>query len=46
MPNQKCSECNSTYDPDNVSIPSPIPDGMCSKCGTTLTDGQIQELGE
>lgn len=44
MAEQSCEQCGNTYDPDVVSIPSPIPDKMCSECGTVLTDEQIETL--
>lgn len=39
-----CIECNSQYDEGHVSIHIPIPDGVCSVCGTKLTEEQINEL--
>jgi len=44
MANQTCPDCGSTYDPDSVNLPSTIPDKMCAKCGTTLTDAEIAAL--
>jgi hypothetical protein len=41
---KNCNECNSEYDESNINIPIPIPDKMCSVCGTILTDEQIEEL--
>ena len=44
MAEQVCNECNSTYDPDTVNIPMPIPDLMCANCGTQLTQEQVEAL--
>ena len=41
---ENCSHCGSPYDPSNVNIPSPIPDGMCFICGTQLSEEKIAEL--
>jgi len=46
MANETCTECGKQYDTDMVEIPSPIPNGMCSNCGNTLTDEEIQALIE
>ena len=40
----QCTECNSEYNPEDVSLPSPLPDGMCGVCGTQLTEEQINDL--
>ena len=44
MANQTCNECGSTYDPENVTIPEPLPDLMCATCGTQLTQEQVEAL--
>lgn len=44
MNTQTCSQCKNVYDLDTVSIPTPIPDKMCSNCGTVLTDEEILSL--
>jgi rRNA maturation endonuclease Nob1 len=41
---KNCIECNSIYNENNVNIPNPIPDNVCSVCGTELTEEQINEL--
>lgn len=41
-----CNSCGSNYDPSNVNIPNPIPDSMCSECGTVLSQEKIDELYE
>ena len=41
---ENCTECNTSYDPETVNIPSPISNGMCAVCGTQLTDAKIEEL--
>ena len=44
MANQTCPDCGSTYDPNSVNVPSPIPDQMCATCGTTLTNAEIARI--
>ena len=46
MPNQTCPDCNTSYDPDTVDVPTPIPDLMCAICGTQLTQEQVDALVE
>ena len=41
-----CKDCGTEYSPASVTIPSPIPDGMCAICGTQLSDQKIVELVE
>ena len=41
---KNCKDCGLEYNEDNLEIPVPIPDGMCSTCGNLLTESQIQEL--
>lgn len=41
---ETCPHCNNEYDPENVSIPDPLPDRVCFHCGTELTEAQIEEL--
>lgn len=41
-----CKDCGTEYTPLSVTIPSPIPDGMCAICGTQLSDQKIAELVE
>lgn len=43
---ENCPHCNSLFEPDNVSIPDPLPDRVCFNCGTELTEVQIEELTE
>ena len=44
MPEQICTDCGSTHDPHNVTVPQPVPHLMCSVCGTQLTQGQVDNL--
>lgn len=44
MAEQNCTQCGHSYDPDSTVVPSPIPDKMCSECGTVLTDEEIANL--
>lgn len=39
-----CEHCNSEYEKNSMDIPNPIPDFMCSFCGTQLTKEQVEEL--
>jgi hypothetical protein len=43
---KNCIECNSEYNDVNLEIPKELPDGMCSICGTLLSDNRIQEIIE
>ena len=36
-----CEQCHKEYNETNINIPSIIPDGMCSFCGTQLTEEEI-----
>jgi recombinational DNA repair protein (RecF pathway) len=44
MATETCSFCQSTYDPDQVSIPEALPDLMCFHCGSTVTPEQAEAL--
>ena len=44
MATETCTECGSTYDPDTVNVPTPVPDLMCAECGTQLTQEQVDNL--
>jgi len=39
-----CEHCHKDYNPETVNIPNPLPDHMCSFCGTQLTEEEIQTL--
>ena len=39
-----CEHCHKEYDETNVIVPTPLPDGMCSFCGTQLTEEEVQTL--
>lgn len=40
----QCKECGSSYDEGSVSIPNPLPDYMCGKCGTQFTEESVKNL--
>lgn len=42
---EMCIECNKEYNPEEVNIPSPIPDLMCAACGNVLTQQEVENLG-
>lgn len=44
MANQNCQDCGKEYDDENVNIPTPIPQNMCFRCGTQLTDAEVSAL--
>ena len=44
MATETCTECGSTYDPATVDVPTPVPDLMCTECGTQLTQEQVDAL--
>jgi hypothetical protein len=44
MSDQVCLECNHSYNLESVQIPKPIPDNMCSNCGTILLEEEIAAL--
>ena len=41
---ENCVECNKEYDPNNMTIPSPIPDGMCAVCGNELSEEEQNQV--
>ena len=41
---ENCIECSKEYDPNNASIPSPIPDGICAVCGNELSEEEQNQV--
>jgi hypothetical protein len=41
---ENCKDCNTEYNPDDVTIPLPIPDYMCAICGTQLTQEEAEVM--
>jgi aspartate carbamoyltransferase regulatory subunit len=39
-----CEYCHKDYNPETISIPNPLPDGMCAYCGTQLTEEEVAAL--
>jgi DNA-directed RNA polymerase subunit RPC12/RpoP len=39
-----CEHCHKEYDETNINIPNPLPDYMCSHCGTQLTEEEVAAL--
>lgn len=43
---ENCQDCGHEFDPNSVEVHTPIPNNVCFRCGSELSESEIAALIE